>query len=340
MSGTQPRTVQFRHPFFLAHAEGVFRRGESDGEPVFAVALGEQRVVFDLASLKREFVNAEYAEDGKMLDRVALGLRYVRSLAIGDGLPDELLTGEASWQPSEKSRATAEKRIVAGLVKWSENLDVRLSEPEDLRWFIDTHVDPELIARSIARLADKIFPDDENGVERVESLIGDLTTEYTYLETIKGMLAPVEQFGDTLAAIRRAHDTGNGNSEVDAVIRLHTIALKMFRAQIAAVNASVEDIFLAMTEFSRCQRRLRKLRDNLYASLTAWHEVLEPWHSVSADASNMGEVMPLVTDIYRFLAPRYMPVDEWTLAGAKNSEGASRRMRYGRGAEPCLVDAA
>ena len=56
--------------------------------------------------------------DGQVLSKVAEGLQFVRGLRVGDPLPKEILTREASWEPSERHLRIARQRLTMQLVTW------------------------------------------------------------------------------------------------------------------------------------------------------------------------------------------------------------------------------
>jgi hypothetical protein len=89
------------HRVFAMFGQPLFRRAESDGAPVMVVHLGEKDATIPLRALQREFGIEDDTEDGRMLGLIAQSLDFIAALRIGDPLPPEVLSGEASWQPDE-----------------------------------------------------------------------------------------------------------------------------------------------------------------------------------------------------------------------------------------------
>jgi hypothetical protein len=85
-----------QHPVFSTLGEPLFRRAEADGTPVMVVKLGEREAAIPLRSLQREFSIPDDSEDGHMLALIAQSLDFVAVLHIGDKLPTEVLSGQAS----------------------------------------------------------------------------------------------------------------------------------------------------------------------------------------------------------------------------------------------------
>ena len=63
------------------------------------VKLGERDAAIPLRSLQREFGIPDDSDDGRMLGLIAQSLDFVTGVQIGDALPTEVLTGQASWEP-------------------------------------------------------------------------------------------------------------------------------------------------------------------------------------------------------------------------------------------------
>ncbi|MEK9966386.1 MAG: hypothetical protein VW582_08490 [Rhodospirillaceae bacterium] len=141
-----PDIVRFDHRFFTSFPDACFRFDEGEGVPVYAFWLGQQQVALPFAGIKREFGIREYAHDAIMLNTIARGLRFVSLLQTGDPIPPELLTGDASWEPTELYRIRARNRIGAQLVGWHGRNSVPLSDPVGLEKFIAHHVNDASVA--------------------------------------------------------------------------------------------------------------------------------------------------------------------------------------------------
>jgi hypothetical protein len=141
-----PDIVRFDHRFFTSFPDACFRFDEGEGVPVSAFWLGQQQVALPFAGIKREFGIREYAHDAIMLNTIARGLRFVSLLQTGDPIPPELLTGDASWEPTELHRIRARNRIGAQLVGWHGRNSVPLSDPVGLEKFIAHHVNDASVA--------------------------------------------------------------------------------------------------------------------------------------------------------------------------------------------------
>src|SRR5262245_38632297 len=88
-----------QHRVFTSFGDPAFRRSKTDGTPAMVVQLGEKEAAIPLRSLQREFAIPDDSDDGRMLGLIAQSLDFVAGLRIGDALPAEVLSGQASWEP-------------------------------------------------------------------------------------------------------------------------------------------------------------------------------------------------------------------------------------------------
>jgi hypothetical protein len=95
-----PDHCNLRHPLFTSLANPLFRHAESDNAPVMVVMLGDREAAIPLRSLQHEFGITDDSDDGRMLELIAQSLDFVACLRPGDALPAEVLSGAASWDPT------------------------------------------------------------------------------------------------------------------------------------------------------------------------------------------------------------------------------------------------
>ena len=116
-----PDQVRLQHRLFSGFADPLFRRAETDGTPVMVVLLGEREAALPLRALQREFDIADDSEDGRMLALITASLDFIAGLRIGDALPAEVLSGEASWQPSQQHLRLANAKLRLQLASWARS---------------------------------------------------------------------------------------------------------------------------------------------------------------------------------------------------------------------------
>ena len=97
-----PRLV-LRHPVFKTFEDPFFRLSDIDQRPVLVIRMDDHDASLPIAGMMREFGISALDEDGRMLALVVRALPFVTGLRIGDRLPPEILSGEASWRQTRRT---------------------------------------------------------------------------------------------------------------------------------------------------------------------------------------------------------------------------------------------
>lgn len=312
LSGTSPlRTVQFQHPYFQTNANGFFHLDPADHRPVYVVNLGDQNAIVSLPSIRQELLLGDNGEDTAMLDAVGEALKFVDEIHMGDTLPDEIVNGEASWEPESRHRKVADRRVVAAMVKWSEGWDGPISELDDLQKFTDEHVDQEKIAQALHRLH-KTVDGEGQGLLRIQPVLKKLATELSYIEAQRETIVRIRRIGKILEHIRRIGGGQAGDSqEVVGVLRSFKPMIEMFNKELASVDDKVAEFLSAVSEHETLFEHMRQVRNELRYQLKAWDEYLPEWDTVNRKNVDAFDVASKIGDLYRFLAPQFAPIDEW-----------------------------
>ncbi len=74
--------------------------------------------------------------------------------------------------------------------------------------------------------------------------------------------------------------------------------------------------------------RVRAVRNDAHAQLKPWDAIAAQWRRLPSRVIDAYLITPLLRDLYRFLAPRYMPVDEWPLM-LSNQRALDENRTYG-----------
>lgn len=326
-----PDTVAFEHRFFASFEDAHFRLDESEGLPVYAFGLGAQKVALPLTGIKREFALREYAHDAVMLNTVERSLQFVSLLGVGDPIPPEVLTGDASWQPSLLHKAAARKRVGAHVVAWQMDRPLESADSVKLERFIAAHVDDAAVAKALAGIAKEIGSNIEGDKsDSVSEVMDAAVDEVSYIEALRERYLAVCRVKTHLQKVRRdfAHHA-SVVGEVDPVARLISIPIHSLGLNLNEVDARLSSIVSMFSNFEFHQSAIRGIRDEMFARLNPWDEITEDWARLSGNISDPYAVTPLLRDLYRYLAPRYMPADTWALLLAKDRNLDETR-RYGK----------
>lgn len=322
-----PDRVAFRHSFFSTFSGAQFRIGEDDCVPVISFEMGDQKTVLPLAGVKREFQIPEYSADGVMLNTVIRALDFVTILRIGDAIPEEIRTGESSWTPTETDHAAAIQRLTAELVGWNLALDVPRSDPAPMHKFRAQYVNDETIRYALLRLAAH-FGMGADGANRLAETMNDIAGELAYIESLRRRCAEVNSLGDRLTRMRSdfAHHA-SVISDLEPVVRMIKEPIRLFREQLSEIDALLGEVVTMFGDFPSLRDLLRGARDRLLRRLAPWVSITEEWARLGSEGSDPFAVVPYVRDLYRFLAPRFMPVDKWELLlNQSDAGGASPKL--------------
>ncbi|MBT3398824.1 MAG: hypothetical protein HOL07_01810 [Rhodospirillaceae bacterium] len=314
-----PEVVDFEHRFFGSFPDANFRIDEGEGLPVYSFGLGQQQVALPFAGIKREFTLREYAHDAEMLNTIERGLRFVSLLRIGDSIPPEVLTGDASWEPSEIHKESARRRIGAQMVGWNTDQITPLSDPIGMEKFIAQHVNDISVKKALASMAIELgLEGDPDGI--VAGVMADAGLELSYIEALRERYLAVRRVAERLQKLRRefAHRS-NIMADVDPVSRLISIPIRSLGMNLIEVDARLASTKSLFSDFEFHRTAIRDIRDEMHTRLNPWDDIISNWSRLGGDIPDPYTVIPLLRDLYRFLAPRFMPADTWALILAKDN---------------------
>ncbi|HVC63250.1 MAG TPA: hypothetical protein VND19_23165 [Acetobacteraceae bacterium] len=316
-----------QHRLFSRFGDPLFRRSETDGTPVMVVLLGEREAALPLRALQREFNIPDEAEDGRMLALIAASLDFVTSLRLGDALPAEVLTGDASWEPTRQHLRLANARLQLQLVAWLRAGTGEDHVALDSRALLTAADDPALrqqVQEAFKRVADELkLPATEAVVPMMESLAQELA----YVEALRErLLQPVQ--GVAAKLVRLAQSWRGDAKQLETltqVRRLTGVALRGIGSRFEELDAQTGEVLAALRNPESQRTFIRSNRDWLYRTQRAWQPLLLEWDSIGF-TFELG-TRAVLDHSYRFLAPRFMPVTEWISA-----------TRSGAGAKPKAQD--
>jgi len=306
-----PTVVRLEHNIFRTDPGAYFRISEHTGEPVLILDLGEGEVVLPLPGIRREFEILSDSPDGLMMSLIAEGLRYVKALRPGDLVPKEILTGEASWEAEPRHARTAYQRLTMQLVSWLTGDEVTFTDPNQLLQIAENARMKEMVNNAFGEAAEAIGIGRQRKEEVVE-LIESLAREHAYIEALREQFRSIVKMADTIDGVKSTFSTEHAMLEiVMPVVRLIRIAVQEFGEIFKEFDEQNKEILSMLTNIDWQIRCIKKTRDNLYRRLLAWDDILEAWRMAEVRQSSPNE--RLLRETYRFLAPRFMPVDEWVL---------------------------
>ena len=321
---TSPK-VQFSHWFFHKMEDVFFQLSSTeDKEPTLVAKYAKNDVVLTLKGIMKEFDIDPLSADGVMLEQVGKGLKYVKGLRVGDPLPKEILTREASWSLSPRHQQVAYQRVSLQLVNWMSGGDSLITDPDELLQLAEDPAIKKQINAAFGEAAEKLGygkGEKEKVVEHVE----ELAKELAYIEALRDRFRRVKMMEEKIQHLRRLYGREKSVLEIaDQVARLDQRAVNEFEAMFNEVDAQTGEILSVLKNLSTQVAYIRDKRDELHIRLMVWDEILDRWQMAQMKTSQ--DNLTLLRDTYKFLAPRFMAVKEWVLMSKLQESAALKGM--------------
>jgi len=306
---TLPSNIKLDHMVFGRLAECLFYLSAPSEEFVLSVNVGGNQVVLPVAGVIKEF--ALGPADIEMLELVSQALRFVRGLRIGDALPKEILTGEASWEVSQKHRIVARQRVLMQLVNWLAGVDTLMTSPEQLMQLADDPTTKKKVNEAFGEAAERLGIGRENR-EQMLPYVEKLSNELSYVEALREVVESIRGVLDKVEGLRKVYQREKSLLQtIDQVRKLMLVATAEFDDRIAELDAQTGEILSVLKNLESQVLFIREKRDDLYARLLAWREVIDEWRRI--DVAMSLKMENIIARLYQFLATRYMKTDEWVL---------------------------
>ena len=311
--------VAFVSPFFTKLNMAYFRLAENTEEPVLIVEYGEQTVALPIRGVRRELDLADDHPDARMLDLVVKGLKYVNTLAIGDTLPSEIISGKASWALTPQHAQIAYQRLALKLMTWmtggkvdAASTSTVINGGDDI---LKQAQDPEVrkkIASAFGEAAEALGL----GRDRREDVVGYLETlaqELGYIEALRERFGRVIRVGRRLGELHAQAKKGQRVADVvEQAAKLIRPAVDQFVQLFKETDALTNDIMAVLKDLDGHIASIREHRDDIHQRLNPWDDLLDAWEKVKET-----EISSALVDVagrtVRMLAPRFMPAKEWAL---------------------------
>jgi hypothetical protein len=311
-----PLICQLEAPLLQGLRTPLFRRAADDGEPVLAVRMGEREAVVPLRDLQARLGIPDDSRDGRMLGTIAAALHFVSELRPGDPLPDEVLSGEASWQPAPVHHHIAANRVRGRLIQWLRAAGVPGSGEMTAADFDRAAQDPALAAllnTAFGRIAAQLNLRD---ALEVLTLMASLATELACIEALREqLLVPLRHMARKIEIVSQGRRGDGRNTEMLVhVSRLCRAGLGRIGARFNEVDQLTDDIVTALGGGPGQQLLIRANRDWLYRTYRVAGPLLAEWEAAPAEIDD--DFWNRLARSYRFLAPRFMVTQEWKPAGS------------------------
>jgi len=321
-AGGDDSVVSFEHKFFSSFDDLYFRLTDT-GEPVAVLKLATNEAILGFEGIKREFMLKPDTHDFAMLDKVAEGLKFVRGLRPGEPLPKEVTTREASWDPTERHRRIARQRLTMQLVTWLTGNEHIFTSAEELAQVAEDPQVKKNIQLAFAEAAEALGLGRDRR-EEVVMYIETLAKELAYIECERDVFAEICKIDEKVQALRRIYSADRSMIETtDQVARLSQRALKVFRDFFEQVDAQTGEILAMLKNIDNQIEYIRSVRDEVHRRQMPWEDYIPIWKQLYTVRSD--ENTNRLRDLYQFLAPRFMQVNEWVLVTKRGFETGKKK---------------
>jgi len=304
-----PTVVEFEHPIFAKFEGCHFVYDHQKNEPVMCVTVGSNKAALPFPGVKREFSLSP--ADCRMLDLLGDGLKYVSGLAVGDPMPKEIVTGEATWELSRRHEVVAHQRISMQLVNWLTGSEDLITDPDALMQLADDPQTKKKVNEAFGEAAERLGIGRDNKHEMLK-YVEKLGHELAYIEALRDKFAHVLDIQKKVDGLRKVYARERSVCDmIDQIRKLVQIAISDFQRRFMEVDAQTGEILSVLKNLENQVRFIRAIRDDLHIRLMAWDDLIEEWKKVQVCVSyHIGNILGRV---YQFLAPRFMKVDDWVL---------------------------
>jgi hypothetical protein len=307
----RPTHCALEHRMFSLFQQPVFRRTDAEAVPVMVVPMGDKEAAMPLRAIQREFGIPDDSADGRMLALIAEALDFVPVLRLGDPLPREVLTGDASWEPGPQHIQRALTRLRLQLVAWLDGPkgeETIVINDDALAHADEDPVLRQQIQEAFQRAAEELgLPSKEAVMTQLESLAGELA----YIEALRDrLLEGVRALATRFDGLVRESRTDVGTRRLLERLRyLTNEALQQLNHRFEQQDAQTGEVMAMLRHVESHRGFIRSNRDWLYRCHMAWEPLLADW--AAEDKMPAADTRPLLNRTYQFLAPRFMPTTEW-----------------------------
>jgi len=159
-------------------------------------------------------------------------------------------------------------------------------------------------------------------------MLEDMARELAFVEALRQrLLVRVQGMVLRIERLVQAWRGDAGQIEtLTQVRRLAGSALQQIARRFDELDAQTGEVMATLRNAESQRAFIRVNRDWLYRSQRGWQPVLDEWDGAGTELNDA--MRALLTRTYRFLAPRFMPVTEWTSRARPDQKKPVRQMTW------------
>jgi hypothetical protein len=271
--------------------------------PMFAIDLGDTEGLLAIQALKRQFNIVPGSPDDQMITLAVRSLNYVEEIRPGDNIPNEILTGKASWTIDRRHGEIARKRLELQLLASVDKKPVALSDVKAITEYL---AQPEIKAklREAFRHAAKAMGRREDDHAYVLAQIATYARELAYIEALREWFLQVGSLNKKVPLVANAFsDDKRLKGELIQMQTLLPVAVKEYRTIFSAIDAESGDVIAALAALDKKVAAIREARDKLHNLTLVWKDIVAGWKGFSKEQAP--RYLDAAQATYRFLATRH-----------------------------------
>lgn len=295
-------TFVFTHILFKTPGARFVGAG-SDRTPMFAVDLGDTKGLLGIQAMKRQFNIPYGSPDDKMIDLAVRSLKYVSEIRPGDNVPNEILTGKASWMIDPRHAEIARKRLELQLLATVDPKEVKLANTKEITAYLEL---PENKAklREAFRAAAKALGRPEDDMAYVLDKLVTFARELAYIEALREWFLQVGAILKKIQWVGKAYDGDRRlKGEIVQMRSLFMPVSQEYRDIFTKADALSQDVVSALTSIGDKVNAIREQRDKLHGLTLVWRDIVVQWRNCSQETAS--RYMETARATYRFLATRH-----------------------------------
>lgn len=304
LAAGETTTFVFTNAVFKAPGARFVGYG-NDRTPMFAVDLGDSQGLVAIPAMKRQFNIAHDTPDDRMVNLAVRSLKFVAEIRPGDNIPNEILTGRASWMIDPRHTEIARRKLELQLLVSAgvDKKEVSLTDTRAISVFLEQPENKAKLReafRAAARAMGKAEGDHAHVLERLTIF----AREVAYIEALREWFLQVGAINKKLQFVRKAYDGDRRFvGEVSQMTSLLMTANREYRQILTRVDELCSDVIGALTELEPKMSAVRDGRDQLHQLTLIWKDIVAQWRNCNRD--NAVRYLSTAQETYRFLASRH-----------------------------------
>jgi hypothetical protein len=295
-------TFVFTNLVFKAPGARFIGQG-SARTPMFSIDLGDTEGLLSLTALKRQFKIEAGSPDDHMIGLAMRGLNYVGDIRPGDSIPNEILTGKASWTIDARHTDVARKRMEMQLLASVDKKQVTLHDTKEIAAYLEQPENKAKLRQAFGDAA-KAMGRPEGDHAYVLEQLAAMARELAYVEALREWFLQVGSINKKVPLVAKAFDSDRRlKGELVQMQALMPAAIKEYRSIFTALDAESSDIIAALTALDQKVAAIRVGRDQLHRLTLVWKDIIAEWKGFSREQAP--RYLQVAQATYRFLATRH-----------------------------------